>query len=1553
MTSIGESAFSNCSYLSSINISKNVTYIGESAFINCYNLTSVILPEGITSIENVTFSGCDNLASVVIPENVKTIGYRAFQNCYNLSITCKATTPPIFEDVAAFEGVNKNNILYVPKSSIEAYRSAEYWNEFSNIYGIIEQQEFKGEFPILLTESDGLLATKDMGQYVYTSPVYALDEATNEFFFTFLRGHATEGNLNYYDDKGHPFISLAEFHLFDGEGNEISLSADNFSTNAQEATEGAIANICDGDRSTFWHSQWSGDGSPDFHYLKVSLPEGRELSNFQFKYVTRYERQCVPSCIQISSTPEVAKYEFVGTCGKNLIWKLNTNKELEIEGIGEMTSFYGASNVPWMGYAIKSVKIKDGITSISRYAFYECKGLTSITLPSSITSIGDYAFNDCTFLKSIDLLEGITSIGYRAFYGCSSLTSLTLPKSVMTIGESAFYNCSGELVVNCNIPSNSFYYGRFSKVTIGDGVNTIGDRAFYGCSSLTSVIMPESVTDIGDWAFGGCYKLSTVITHAQTPPTLISTRVFENSSAILYVPQGTIAAYEESGWKNYFSKILELSSDKFASGTCGSEQKWELTLDGELVIAGQGDMAEFGPEGSPWKEYLDVVKSVTIAEEVTSIGNYAFDGCTSLESIYIPANIALIGECAFRNCRSLSSIVVAEENTTYDSRDNCNAIIETNTNTLIIGCKTSYIPEGVISIGDNAFYANNSLTEITIPESVTSIGENAFSACSSLQVISCYALTPPVCNENTFKNTNLHILYVPNLGAVESYKIAAGWSKVRDIKSMKAHNLVFMLGESIVQQQLFDTGDSIVSPYALNKEGYTLNWNVAKWEESPVNIADHADKMLYTNAPCTNTSWGDQFSGWHVLVDGKTSTFFHSEYNDMDTPDGLDHYIRVDLGEGNEVSAFSFSYATRPTNAYATAPTVIVVEGSNEVDGVYTIIETLTNLPTSNATNYESEILRGENSYRYIRFRVTATGGGKVVHNHPYFTMSEFGMKRYELKVLSTAPEIMADEDLMFTGSYSINKYLVTFKIGDEVITSDSLEYGTTIVVPDVPEREGYTFVGWSDVAKTVPAYNVIYEGDYSVNSYFLTYIVDCDTIRTDTIAYGSVLVAMEEPIKEGHTFSGWDEIPETMPANDVVISGVFTINNYIVSYVVDGEEYRTDSVTYGDSIQVIAPLEKEGYTFGGWSEVPVIMPADSVIVIGTFTVNSYTLTYTVDGDTVQTDALDYGTAIVAMEEPVKEGYTFSGWSEVPDSMPANDVTVSGTFAINKYLVTFKIGDEVIAADSLEYGANIVVPDAPEREGYTFAGWGEVAETVPAGDVTYEGSYSVNSYILTYEVDGITIKTDTIDYGAVIIAMEEPVKEGHTFSGWSEVPETMPAGDITISGIFTINKYLITFKIDDEVIASDSLEYGAAIVAPEAPEREGYTFDGWGEVAETVPAGDVIYEGSYTANTYKVYYYVGEELVHTAEVTYGEAIPEYVYEPTEEGYTFLGWIGDTYETMPAHDITYTANIEDGIEELTIDNSQLTIYDLTGRKVINTENLKGGIYIVNGKKVVIK
>ena len=446
----------------------------------------------------------------------------------------------------------------------------------------------------------------------------------------------------------------------------------------------------------------------------------------------------------------------------------------------------------------------------------------------------------------------------------------------------------------------------------------------------------------------------------------------------------------------------------------------------------------------------------------------------------------------------------------------------------------------------------------------------------------------------------------------------------------------------------------------------------------------------------------------------------------------------------------------------------------------------------------------------------------------------------------SEVPETMPAEDVTISGTFTVNKYLVNFKIGDEVIASDSLDYGASIVAPEAPEKEGYTFDGWGEVAETVPAYDLTYTGSYSVNSYLLTFTVDGETVQTDSVAYGTAITLPEEPTKEGHTFSGWSDTPETMPAEDVIVSGIFTVNKYLVTFKIGDEVIASDSLDYGASIVAPEAPEKEGHTFNGWGEVAETVPAHDLTYMGSYSVNSYLLTFTVDGETVQTDSVAYGTAITLPEEPTKEGHTFSGWSDTPETMPAEDVIVSGIFTVNKYLVTFKIGDEVIASDSLDYGASIVAPEAPEKEGHTFNGWGEVAETVPAHDLTYMGSYSVNSYLLTFTVDGETVQTDSVTYGTAITLPEEPTKEGHTFSGWSKTPETMPAHDVTVSGTFSVNQYTVTYIIDGEVFATYTINYGENITMPDVPEREGYDFAWTDEIPETMPAKDIVINGAYT-----------------------------------------------------------------------------------------------------------
>lgn len=302
----------------------------------------------------------------------------------------------------------------------------------------------------------------------------------------------------------------------------------------------------------------------------------------------------------------------------------------------------------------------------------------------------------------------------------------------------------------------------------------------------------------------------------------------------------------------------------------------------------------------------------------------------------------------------------------------------------------------------------------------------------------------------------------------------------------------------------------------------------------------------------------------------------------------------------------------------------------------------------------------------------------------------------------------------------------------------------------------------------------------------------------------------------------------------------------YTLTYIVDGEIYKTYELSKGDVISPETAPTKEGYTFSGWSDLPATMPENNVIVTGSFTINMYKLSYQVDGATYKSYDVEYGASITPETAPSKEGYTFSGWSEIPSTMPANDVTVSGKFAINKYKLTYMVDGAEYKKYDVEYGAAITPEPTPTKDGYSFSGWSEIPQTMPAMDVTITGTFSRGAYKLTYMVDGEVYKTIGYDFSDAIIPEPAPTKEGYTFSGWSDIPKTMPAEDVTVKGTFTINKYKLTYQVDGATYKSYDVEYGASITPEAAPTKEGYTFSGWSDIPKTMPAKDVTITGTFT-----------------------------------------------------------------------------------------------------------
>ena len=503
--------------------------------------------------------------------------------------------------------------------------------------------------------------------------------------------------------------------------------------------------------------------------------------------------------------------------------------------------------------------------------------------------------------------------------------------------------------------------------------------------------------------------------------------------------------------------------------------------------------------------------------------------------------------------------------------------------------------------------------------------------------------------------------------------------------------------------------------------------------------------------------------------------------------------------------------------------------------------------------------------------------------------------------------------------AYDIKPSYVVHYMSDSLeVYCDTVVQDKPIVAPDIVlQKEGYTFTGWKGLPATMPGNDITVHAFYTRNCYNLLFKMDNDTISLSPVLYNDTIEVPAPPFKEGHTFIGWDSLETVMPARDLVVSALYSRNSYTLVYLVDGDTLSVSTVYYNDTIVPLKEPEEEGKAFSGWIDIPLTMPAHNLTIKGTFDVYSFVLTYKVDGKVVMTFSYIYGTPLTLEEEPTKEGYTFSGWSEIPEVMPAKNIEITGSFTVNTYKFTYMLDGEVYQADSLTYGKSIMPLAAPVKEGYTFSGWSTIPSTMPAKDVVVTGSFAINTYRLRYTLNGDVYKTDSIVYGAPIIAEANPVKEGYTFSGWSEIPEVMPAHDVNINGAFTVNIYKMTYVVlmDGEVYQTinQMLTYGSSIVLPQLPSFTGYTFNGWDSMPATMPATDITLTASFTINSYLLTYIVkvdGEvsETI-TDSVQYASPIVAPSM-PDREGYTFSGW-NNVLSVMPANDVTiqgeYTLN----------------------------------------------
>ena len=1354
----------------------SVTSIGDNAFSHCFYLTgSLTIPNSVTSIGNSAFYSCSGFTgSLTIGNSVTSIGDRAFEGCSGL-----------------------NGSLTIPNSVTSIGNEAFY-------------------------TCSGLTGTLTIGNSV----TYIGQEAFNGCGnmtgpLTIPNSVSSIGGAAFYGCSGltgsltlpNSLTSIDNDVFFDCSGLTGTITIPNTVTSI-------------GDNAFFRCSSLTGS---------LTIPNS----------VTSIGEGAFGGCsgltsIMVESGNTV--YDSRGNC--NAIIETSTNT---------------------LHTGCKNTVIPNTVTSIGYDAFYGCTGLTGMfTIPNSVTSISNWAFGYCSGLTgTLTIPNSVTSIGEFAFIGCIGLTSVTIPNSVYAIGYWAFYDCSGLTSITTlatappalgpspfgRVPDTIPVYVPCGSVATYRATN--GWNYFSNIQCLTetpNVTANPSDTIYGTVTGGGRYPAGDTATLTAIPNcgyvfTQWSDGVTANPRILVVNIDTTITAQFTTGTTK-ISQVCSTGQTLYYNLDCTNNTATVTHPASGYMYAWSGHVMPTGNitipssvtyNGTTYSvTAMDTntfcgcsgLTSVTIPNSITSIGGGTFSDCSGLTSVTIPNSVTSIGNAPFFRCSSLTSLVVASGSTHYDSRNNCNAIIETATNTLIQGCQTSIIPNTVTTIGQYAFDNCSGLTSITIPNSVTSIdyaaflgcndltsvsiggsvtsiGADAFKACIGLTSITALAIVPPTLGYTVFMLVPDTIpVYVP-CSSVAAYRAANDWNGFSNIQGLPEYPVYT------------DTTITVCDSYTWASDSTT-------YTSSGTYINSHTDA---DGCPVTDTL--------HLTIRlGSTST---------ETVTACNSYT----WNGRAFSASTDTATYHTTNAAG-------------CDSTATLHLTINQCSTTETTACDSYTWHGT-AYTTSGTYTSGTDTLVLTINH---------------STTGTETVTVCNSYTWHGRAFSASTDTATYRTTNAAGCDSTATLHLTINQCSTTETTACDSYTWHGTAYTT-------SGTYTSGTDTLVLTINHSTIGTETVT------ACNSYTWHGRAFSVSTDTATYRTTNAAGCDSTATLHLTIfydsnMVYTVSD----TDSYTWTSHGTTTTYTESGTYT-NSYTTAEGCAGIDTLYL--TITPSPHTQYYTVSAlsanasmgrASVEGDSQVEEGHAATVRATANNGYFFVRWSNGATANPytftvTQDTVLTAIFATRSYMVTVVNGNPgrgiVSGTGMAQHGARHNVSAAPNY-GYRFSHWSDgdsnASRTITVmGDVTLTAYFDMAQFHVSAQpanyAQGTVSGGGDYDYQAYATLTATPAS-GYVFHHWSDGDSVNPRRlqvlrDTTLTAYFvrSIPTYTLSVTSADPTMGSTfgggTYEEGTTATI-RAAANSGYEFDSWTDGVTTNPRNVTILSDTTFTATFRAVY---------------------------------------------------------------------------------------------------